>query len=102
MTTQPSFQFTADKEQREDQLFSNGRTLQEARDVEIFDELAMRHHPSDCKPADAQRALSLAKWRLISVFRESDGERRARAAELIELLHDAITRLNALADELEA
>jgi hypothetical protein len=61
----------------------------------------MRHLPPNCKPADAQRALSLAKWRVISLFQESDGGRRAKAAELIGLLTDAMFRLNALADELE-
>jgi hypothetical protein len=83
-------------------LFSNGRTLQGARDIEIYDELALRHHPVDCKPADAQRALSLAKWRVIPVFRDSVGVRRTQAGELVGLLTEAMLRLNALADEIDA
>jgi hypothetical protein len=99
MTTDISFQCTADEAQLDELLFSNSRTLRGARDIEIYDELAMRHHPSDYKPADAQRALSLAKWRVISVIRDSVGVRRAQAAELIGLLTEARLRLNALADE---
>jgi len=77
MTTDNAFRFTADDDEaeRDDRLFSNGRTLQNAPDIEICDELSMRHLPRNCKPADAQRALSLAKWRVISLFQESDGER---------------------------
>jgi hypothetical protein len=101
MTANISFHCTPDEAQRDELLFSKGRTLPSARDIEIYDELAMRHHPLDCKPEDAQRALSLAKWRVVSVFRDSDGARRAKAAELIGLLTEAMLRLNALADELD-
>jgi hypothetical protein len=102
MTTNISFQCTADEAQLDELLFSNGRTLQGARDIEIYDELSLRHHPLDCKPADAQRALSLAKWRVISVFRDSVGVRRAQAGELIGFLTEAMFRLNALTDETDA
>jgi hypothetical protein len=102
MTADISFQCTADEAQLDELLFSNGRTLQGASDIEIYDELSLRHHPLDCKPADARRALSLAKWRVISVFRDSVGVRRAQAGELIGLLTKAMLRLNALADEIDA
>ena len=45
MTTNISFRSTADEAQLDELLFSNGRTLQGARDIEIYDELSMRHLP---------------------------------------------------------
>ncbi len=77
ITPNISFDCTPDEAQLDELLFSNGRTLQGARDIEIYDELS-------------------------SLFRDSDGVRRAQAGELVGLLTEAMLRLNALADEIDA
>ena len=77
ITPNISFDCTPDEAQLDELLFSNGRTLQGAREIEIYDELS-------------------------SLFRDSDGVRRAQAGELVGLLTEAMLRLNALADEIDA
>jgi hypothetical protein len=81
MTTNISFQCTAGEAQ--------------------LDELSLRHHPSIASRRMRSRR-SVCQWRVISVFRDSVGVRRAQAAELIGLLTEAMLPLNALADEIDA